>query len=92
MNRRALSGPGPPSGSIAGRFEGAEGPGRVSIVLASVTAPPAGAAVEIRVGTSWFTVVSAPDVQQRTVPQDALQLLHGLSGDAHLTVGHPGQR
>lgn len=97
LNRCTICGAGRTSGSVRVGFEGAEHPVGVSIVLPSAgpsttttTTTAAAASVEVRVRTPWLPNISSTDAEQRTVPQDGLQLLHGLPGDAHLTVGPPG--
>lgn len=91
LNRCAISGSGPPSGSIRVWFEGAEHPVRVSIILPSVRPSTTSAAsVEIRVGTPWFPLMSFPDTEQGTDPQDGLQLFHGLPWNTHFIIGQPG--
>lgn len=74
-----LPGAGPPSGRFPARFEGAKG-------SAAAAVSPAAAAVSLQVGvrSAWLPVSSSSDAEEGALPQDGLQLLHSLPGEAHL--------
>lgn len=85
LNRCVLSGAGPPSGSFRARFEGAKRPAGASVVLASVRpAPAAPVSMQVRVGSARLPFHSSSDAEEGALPQDGLQLLHSLPGEARL--------
>lgn len=88
LNRRAPSGAGPLSGSFAVRFEGAERSVGAPAILAPVRpASPAAVPVQVGVGAAGLPVHAPPRAEEGALPQDGLQLLHGLPGEARLVGG-----
>lgn len=85
LNRCALSGAGPPSGSFRVRFEGAKCSAGASLILASVSpASAAAVSMQVRVRSAWLPIHSSSDAEEGALSQDGLQLLHCLPGEAHL--------
>lgn len=88
LNRCALSGAGPPSGSFRARFEGAKCSGGASIILVCVSpasaAAAAAASMQVGVRSAWLPLDSSSDAEEGALSQDGLQLLHSLPGEAHL--------